>query len=371
MRFSLIGPVYPYRGGIAHYNSLLNQALNDNDHLTQIVSFKRQFPQWLYPGKSDKDPSKFPIVPNANYILDPFYPWTWVNCIQMVSNFQPNLVAIQWWTTFWAIPFGTISSRLRRYGKRIVYLIHNVLPHESRIWDPFLAKFALGNSDNYIVQSQQELNRIVKLIPDANAEICPLPVFPIFSAGNISQQEARNKLNIPPDLPVLLFFGIVRKYKGLDVLIDAIGLLYNDQNPAYLLITGEFWEPISQYQEQIKLLGIDDRIRIEDRYIPDEEVSIYFSAADVLVAPYTGGTQSAVAKAAIGFGLPIIVTEHLADGIGKEHSNYVKVVPAGDAHALAMAIKAQFIQSVNTAKFKNPAKDDWNDIVSLLENLAR
>ena len=371
MRFSLIGPVYPYRGGIAHYNSLLNQALQNYAHVTQMVSFKRQFPQWLYPGRSDKDPSKFPIISNANYILDPFYPWTWLKCIQMVQNFQPDLVAIQWWTTFWAIPFGIISSGLRRHGKRTVYIIHNVLPHEGRIWDPILARFALGKSDNYIVQSKQEQNRMIKLIPGAQTDICTLPVFPIFSSGNISQQDARNKLNIPLNRSVVLFFGIVREYKGLDVLIDAIGLLSNNPNPPFLIIAGEFWDPISNYQEQINMLGLNNRIIIENRYIPDEEVGVYFSAADMLVAPYTGGTQSAVSKVAIGYGLPIIVTEQIAEGIGVDYSCLVKVVPSGDAQALAIAINDQFLQSGKLTNNQKSTQEDWYRIVSLLEDLAR
>lgn len=371
MRFSLIGPVYPYRGGIAHYTATLDRALEKADHETQLLSYLRQFPSWLYPGASDKDPSQQPITSNAEYILDPFYPWTWIDCVNKIAVFHPDLIVIQWWTTFWALPDAVIAKLLHRKGFRVSYLIHNVMPHEAKTWDPWLAKLALSTADSFIVQTQNEKPRLEALIPNANTHICHLPIFSMFSEEKISRHEARKLLEIPPNSAVVLFFGIVRPYKGLDMLIDAIAQLKGLEKPPYLVIAGEFWESKDHYLEQIESKGLVQQVLIVDRYIPNEEVRIYFSAADVVVAPYTAGTQSAVAKVAMAFGMPLVVTKQVAEGIDESYKNQLHIAPAGDSIALAEAIHSALSHDTRDAVHLAPNEDDWLGIVQTLENLAQ
>jgi len=372
MRISLIGPVYPYRGGIAHHTAMLDSALRESGHDTQVISFRRQFPNWLYPGKSDKDPSKRPIQAgvNSEYIIDPFYPWTWKECSDQISAFQPDLIVIQWWTTFWAVPFGMIANNLRKRGFLVVFIIHNVFPHEARFWDKWLTEMALGKGDHFVVQSPQEEQRLTLFMPEADVHLCQIPVYSLFLNGKISQKEARRKLDLPLDVSVLLFFGIVRPYKGLATLIDALALLSREGIQPLLVIAGEFWDDKAQYLDQIEKHQIADQLIINDRYVPDEEVSVYFSAADVMVAPYTQGTQSAVAVSAMGFGLPLIVSEQIADGFIYPKDDFIYVVPAGDAQALADTIRVFQNLSDRSEKKTKPTSSDWLRRVKTLEEIA-
>ena len=372
MRISLIGPVYPYRGGIAHHTTLLDRALREAGHEPQVISFRRQFPTWLYPGKSDRDPSKRTLqaAVDAEFIIDPFYPWTWKECSDRISSFQPDLIVVQWWTTFWAVPFAAISNNLRKRGYRVVYIIHNVLPHEARFWDKWLAEMALGRGDHFIAQSPHEEQRLTTFMPEAEVHLCQIPVYSLFLNGKISRGDARRKLGLPLDAPMLLFFGIVRPYKGLEILIDAMALLAREEIKPLCVIAGEFWEDKAHYLDQIEEYQIIDQLIIDDRYVPDEEVSVYFSAADVMVAPYTRGTQSAVAVSALGFGLPLIVSEQIADGINTTKDDNFYVVPAGDAQALADAIRTFLDQSGSSDMHTMPSSNDWWRMVKTLEEIA-
>ncbi len=369
MKISLVGPVYPYRGGIAHFNTLLARALKDNGHHIQMVSFKRQYPNWLYPGKSDKDPSKRPLRVEAEFLLDPFYPWTWYQTAKRILQFQPDMVVIQWWTTFWAVPLAALSSFLKRKSILTVYLIHNVIPHEKKAWDPWLSRFALHHGDAFIVQSQQEKMRLLDLIQDARVSVSELPAFNMFSNNRILKSQARKRLDLPDNIPILLFFGIVRKYKGLKYLLEALDLLRDQGVKTFLVIAGEFWEDKGTYTKQIEDLNLSNLIRIDDRYIPNEEVTLLLSAADLMVAPYIGGTQSGAAKVALGFGLPIIVTDIVAQGISERNKDKIMIVPSADSSALVNAIHNLIENPVPDEVAHHPAANDWYTLISDLEKI--
>ncbi|TLM99460.1 hypothetical protein FDZ73_21815 [bacterium] len=144
MKIVLVGPVYPYRGGIAHYTTMLAKTLQDAGHDVKVISFKRQYPKWLYPGQSDRDPSGEPLTVPASYPLDPLYPWTWTRTVSSICRDKPDMVLFQWWTTFWAPAFAVVAAMLKRRRIRVGFLIHNVIPHEARPWDKILAKMALS-----------------------------------------------------------------------------------------------------------------------------------------------------------------------------------------------------------------------------------
>lgn len=367
MKVTIIGPVYPYRGGIAHYTSLLAQALSER-HQIQIVSFKRQYPAWLYPGKTDKDPSLSPLLVDALYILDPFYPWTWWQAIRAIENFQPDLVVCQWWTTFWAPAFAFISFWLRSKGIALVFLIHNVFPHEPKFWDRPLAHLALRTGETFIVQTTQEHERLLTLFPYASVVLCPHPVYDMFAAQRIPQAEARKHLDVSPNKPTVLFFGIVRPYKGLKYLIEALALLRDRGFTTQLIVAGEFWEDRKIYEAQISKLGLTEQVILDDRYIPNEELGLLFSAADLFVAPYIGGTQSGAVKMAVGFGLPVITTrsEWLTEG-----SEMGQCVPPADSAALAQAILDWFQNDSRPNTFSGTPhiSENWAHIIAALESL--
>lgn len=368
MNITLVGPVYPYRGGIAHYTAQLARSLAALGHSTRVISFRRQYPAWLYPGDSDKDPSQQPMRTDAEYLLDPLYPWTWCSAARYILSGQPDLVVIQWWTTFWAIPFAFLSSFLRRKGLMVIYVIHNVLPHETRPWDAWLARLALRAAQGFVAQTNREKERLLALVPNAVVNVCPLPAYALFSKDMLSKLEARKRLKLPEKQAVLLFFGIVRPYKGLRYLIEAIALLRDAGKSPILLVAGDFWEDLSIYTAQIEQLKLGEQIRLDDRYIPDEEAAVMFAAADMLVAPYIEGTQSAAAGMAMGCGLPMVVTEVVAEGIAENNKKTVRVVPPRNPASLAEAI-SQFLENPPEINSEPDYTDGWTQLVQTLVDL--
>ncbi|MEM7131203.1 MAG: glycosyltransferase [Chloroflexota bacterium] len=314
MRFVLIGPVYPYRGGIAHYTTLFAQTLVERGHEIQLISFSRQYPSWLYPGSSDVDPSENQFTAqDPNYWLDSMNPLTWIQTFWRIRRFEPDVLILQWWTTFLAPLWMTLGFLFRLTTNcPLVFICHNVLPHESRPWDRWLTRFTLAWGSAFVVQSHTEQERLQRLIPSASTTVVPMPAFNMFEEMQIDQPTARGHLGIDLEAQVILFFGIVRAYKGLDRLLDAIPAVRAQVDHLSLWIVGEFWENKDEYLQQIERLGLGDCVSIVDRYVPNEEVVTYFSAADVLAAPYRYVTGSAVAQMAVSFGLPVVPEEIVA-----------------------------------------------------------
>ena len=367
MKLVVIGPVYPYRGGIAHYTSQLSHALIENGHETHIFSFRRQYPGWLYPGKSDKEPSQPQLQLEAKYTLDPIYPWTWINTSEAIAKLNPDAVVIHWWTTFWAPAFWCLSSLLKKKGFKVIFVIHNVAPHEPLPWDNWLARSVLQFGDAQIVQAANEQERLLSLLPNANSILCPHPIYNQFAYEiKISRNEARNRIMIKQDLPAVLFFGIVRPYKGLKHAIEAISILKAEGIPVQLIVAGEFWENITEYEDQIIKMNLSDQIILFDRYIPNEEVGLFFTAADIFIAPYIDGTQSGSVKIALGFNLPIVVTDCVSDDI-LLNSESVQIIPSGDSRALAAAI-SKFISGGLPKRTRSTYEDDsWKELIAAIE----
>jgi glycosyltransferase involved in cell wall biosynthesis len=372
MNFTMIGPVYPYRGGIAHYTAQLIQALSKAGHDVQTVSFRRQYPDWLYPGTTDKDPSLEMLQLDAQYLLDPMNPFTWWLATDQIYKHRPDLVVIQWWTTFWAPAFACLSAELRRKKLKVGFIIHNVLPHEQRFFDPWLARMALSQGQVFLAQTEREKQRLLQLLPGRQVRVCQLPTYTFLTNRQLPKEEARRKMGFPLNRPLILFFGIVRPYKGLKYLLDSMAIL-KGKNPVdlpFLLVAGEIWEEKEIYQEQIKRLDLNECVRLDDRYVPDEEAAVMFSAADMLVAPYVDGTQSAAAGLALGFGLPLVVTDIVAGGISEENQQYVRVVKASDAEVIAQAIQ-QVISEPRPLQFRyHNVEDEWKRLIISLEEFA-
>jgi len=360
LRIVLIGPVYPYRGGIAHFTSLLSRALEQIHQSIAVISFKRQYPAWLYPGKSDRDPSQLPIEVSADYSLDPLLPWTWKRTASKIHGFKPDGVVVSWWTTFWAPAYGYLCWQIQKKGIPVIYLIHNILPHEVRPWDRWLAKIALKRGNAFIVQSTLEQDNLQALIPHAKIRLSPHPVYTVFNAGSITRSEARQKLKLTEVDRVALFFGIIRPYKGLQDALQAIAQLRESGKRVILLVVGEIWGNKQEYLNQVHKSGISDQVVFEDRYIPNEDVGLYFSAADVFLAPYRSSTQSGAVKIAMAFGLPLVVSNAVADGIAQGYPS-LYVVQSEDVLELTKAIENALQQSTNEFIPKYPSIDQGWD----------
>jgi glycosyltransferase involved in cell wall biosynthesis len=336
MRICLVGPVYPYRGGIAQYTAILGNELNIIGDEVLAISFSRQYPRWLYPGRSDRDPSHQPLSYPAQFLLDPMYPWTWENTFVAIEKWHPDRVVFIWWTTFWGPAYMWLARRLANRGKKNIFLIHNVLPHEKRFFDRFLASATLRNGKGFIVQSSREKENLAQLLPHAQpVYLCSHPIYHQFQKSSLPKEQIERQLGLSAGKPVLLFFGFVRPYKGLRYLIESAAQLKQLGKPVQILVAGEFWEDEKSYLQMIDALDLTGSVIIHNRYIPNEEVGIYFSVADIFVAPYLGGTQSGVIKIAMDFRLPMICTTTIAEN---EFGTGLRVVPPMDANAITHAV---------------------------------
>jgi glycosyltransferase involved in cell wall biosynthesis len=339
MRICLIGPTYPYRGGIAHYTTLLAQHLaQDPAHEHLLISFTRQYPAWLYKGSSDRDTSRRPLQTEAEYLLDPLNPLSWRRTWRRIGAWQPDLVVMFWWVPFWAPAWSLIARAVKRMrpAPRLVYICHNALPHEASRLDHLALRAALAPADALLVHAESEAAALRQLLPGKPVVVSPLPTF-----AGVGAVAAPLPVAAPSDRPLLLFCGFVRPYKGLDILLDALPLVLAQQ-PVHLLVAGEFWDGEGSYRQQISRLHLDEHVSIDNRYIPDEELSAYLQAADVVVLPYRTATQSAIVQLAFGHGRPVITTNvgGLAEAV--EHGRTGLVVPPEDVEALAGAINGFF-----------------------------
>lgn len=335
MRICLIGPTYPYRGGIAHYTTLLAHHLaQDPAHEHLLISFSRQYPRWLYKGSSDRDTSRRPLQTDAEYLLDPLNPLSWRRTWRRIGAWQPDLVVMFWWVPFWAPAWSWLAraSKRLRPAPRLIYICHNVLPHEAGRLDRQALRAALSPADGLLAHAESQAAELRRLLPGKPVVVSPMPTF-----AGVGADAALLPMQPPADRPLLLFCGFVRPYKGLDILLEALPQVLARQ-PVHLLIAGEFWDGEADYRRQISRLQLDAHVTIDNRYIPDEELSAYLQAASVVVLPYRSATQSAVLQLAFGHGRPVITTDvgGLAEAV--EDGRTGLVVPPEDVEALAGAI---------------------------------
>ena len=366
MKICVVGPTYPYRGGIAHYTTLLVRHLRASGHPTKLYSFTRQYPRWLFPGKSDKDPSATPLRTECEYVLDPMNPLTWWRLCRKIRADAPAVVVLQWWVPYWTPSLSMIARWIKRNTTAsIIFICHNVVPHEGGGFiDRRLASTVLHYGDAFIVHSEQDRHRLHALLPKATIVKAQLPTYAELAdqSPGIATAELRAELGLPDDRPVLLFFGFVRPYKGLEYLIQALPLVLAEL-PVHLLVVGEFWTAPVFYTRYAQDFGVESAITFINRYITNEELGPYFDLADVVVLPYISATQSAVVQLAFGFSKPVITTR--VGGLYEIVQDRVTglIVPPQDEVALAAAIVRYFREELAapmTAAIQATAGNDYN-----------
>jgi len=307
-RVAIIGPSYPFRGGNALFVAHLYESLK-TDYDTYITSFKRLYPELLLPGKTQMNRSHDPVkMTPSRQLIDSIGPASWWKAARWMSepSRRPDLALFVWWNPFFGPAYGTIARTLkRRTGCGIVFVAENVVSHENRFVDQYLTRYALGQADYFLVLSGVVHSRIHSLYPTVPIRQAALPIYDCYMPEGLDRAEVRRSLGL--ERPTVLFFGYVREYKGLDYLLEAMPSVAAATD-AELLIVGEFYDPREKYDALIRKLGIEDRVRIIDEHVPDEEVARYFSAADVVALPYVSATQSGITQIAYACGLPVIST---------------------------------------------------------------
>ncbi len=308
----IIGPAFPYRGGIANFtDSLYEELIKEND--VEIISFKRQYPDFLFPGKSQFEDQieKAKII--AQNLIDSINPLNWISVGNKIKNQKPDLVIFKYWLPFFGPAFGTIAKQIKKNNHtKILTICHNVIPHEKRPGDISFTKYFVKYSDHFILLSNKVVGDLLKFVPQAKYKILPHPVYSKF--GNaVSKSEAKNFLNLNYE-KIILFFGLIRDYKGLDILIEAMNLL-KDKIDLKLIISGEFYSGKEKYLNLIKNYELENKIQLFGNFIPTEEVKYYFSAADVVILPYKEATQSGIVQIAMNFKKPVIAAN--VGGLGE------------------------------------------------------
>ncbi len=306
----VVGPGYPYRNGQSVYLSSLCQKLSGKFNV-ELINFSMLYPAFLFPGKTQYDESKDRKIrfPNIR-MLHSLNPLNWYKTAKYINRQQPDLIAIDWWHPFLGPCFNGVVRFLSKKNKRkILFITENVISHEANKTDNFLTKLALRHAQAFLALSESVENHL-KLMFRTKVYRSALPVYGFYkakSAGNM--QQIRAQYGFAENDTVLLFFGLVRKYKGLDLLLEAYKNIYERSPGLKLLIVGEFYEPEAHYRQMAQSLGISDAVVIENRYVPDEEVSPYFEMSDCVVLPYKSATQSGILSMAYGFGRPVVVTD--------------------------------------------------------------
>lgn len=305
MKIAYLSTFYPYRGGIAHFNTLLMKALQ-KEHDIRPYTFKRQYPDILFPGQTQyvTADDKVEII-HADRLLDSINPLSYQRTARKISLYKPDILLMKYWMPFFAPSFGYVAGKLRRKGCKVISILDNVIPHERKFYDIPATKYFIRRNSGFVVMSDTVRNDLLSLKGDAEFMFHNHPLYDHFGE-QINKNEARDKLNIPQGKKVLLFFGFIRDYKGLDVLLETLSLLPEDY---YLIIAGEVYGSDKKYRVQIRNLEIADKVQVNFRYIGDEEVPLFFSAADVNVLPYRSATQSGILNIAYHFELPVIVTD--------------------------------------------------------------
>ena len=305
MRIAILSTFYPLRGGIAQFNADLLESFAREGHTVKAFTFSRQYPDFLFPGKTQYvTPEDDARRVDSEAVLDTINPFTYCSTVRKIASWQPDLVVVRYWMSFFAPSLGTVIRRLRRRGIKVVTILDNVLPHEPKFYDKPFTRWFLKQNEAAVVMSDQVLSDLDSLAPTLKRVRAEHPIYDHFGA-KVSREEARGRLNLPQDARVLLFFGFIRAYKGLDILIDAMSRLPED---CHLLVAGEPYGSFEQYQRQIDASPARGRIHLEVRYISDNEVPVLMSAADVCVLPYRSATQSGITGITTLFDIPCVAT---------------------------------------------------------------
>lgn len=336
MRFVLVGPAYPFRGGIAQYTTSLYQVLSI-EHEVLLLSFTRQYPDFLFPGRTQRDESGQPLEVPQEAILDSLNPSSWRQVARRVQSFSPDVVIFQWWQPFFAFAYRKIIREIKNKGGPLVFfLCHNIYAHESlRIpgqegIQRFLARKAFRLADGFLVQAETLIAELRRFNSNAPVRRIYHPVYDFYvrwDSGNTQPSNSDRK-------PRLLFFGKIRKYKGLGTFLEALGRL-KEKMDFEAVIAGEFYLNSDEFKRMALRLGVAGRIVWKDRYVANEEVPALFRGSDLVVLPYTQATQSGVVPVAYQFGVPVIASRvgGLAEVIRDGETGYL--VPPNDPDALA------------------------------------
>ncbi len=307
----IIGPAHPLRGGLASYNERLARAFQQQGHQVEIYTFSLQYPGFLFPGTTQFSTEPPPKDIHIHLAINSINPFNWIKIGKELKNKKSDLIIVRYWLPFMGPCLGTILRNVKKNNHtKVVCIADNIIPHEKRIGDDVFTKYFVKPVDGFITMSQKVLQDLKKYSTSAPSKYVAHPLYDNFG-DKVDKAAARKNINISNESSIVLFFGFVRQYKGLDLLLEAISILEKSTNKNHgirFLIAGEFYEDRKPYDDLIKKLNIEEALILRTDFIPDSEVKNYLCAADVVIQPYRNATQSGVTPLAYHFEVPMIVT---------------------------------------------------------------
>ncbi len=305
----IIGPAYPLRGGIAQLNESLSRQLTRMGVENIIYSFSLQYPDFLFPGKTQKEEGHRDLgAMRIRTTINSIAPWTWLSTAKEIARERPDIIIVRFWIPFMAPALASICRYVKKHcDVRIVGLLDNVVPHEHRIGDRTLTRLFLDSCDNFAVMSSSVKAELASFDRVKARKLLYHPVYDHFGTP-VPMTEARGRLGLADTDRVILFFGLVRHYKGLDLLLEAVALM-PDRTRIKVVVAGEFYEGKEECLNIISKNGLGGHVILHDQFIPEDEVKYYFSAANIMAQPYRSATQSGVTQIAYHFGTPMLVTD--------------------------------------------------------------
>jgi len=371
MKIVIIGPAHPLRGGLASYNERLAKEFSSQGHTTSIYTFSLQYPGFLFPGTTQFSTEPAPSDLDIHVRINSINPLNWIAVGNELKKNKPDIIVVRYWLPFMGPALGTILRRVKKNKHtKVVCIADNIIPHEKRFGDRAFTKYFVKPIDAFITMSEKVLIDLKIFAPNKPAKFVAHPLYDNFGE-KISTLEARKKLNIDPNQKIILFFGFIRKYKGLDILLDAMKIIQHSN--IKLLIAGEFYEDRKAYDEQIEKLNIQDNLILRTDFIPDSEVKYYLCAADVVVQPYRSATQSGVTPLAYHFEKPMIVTN--VGGLPSlVPDNKVGLIAEPNAQAIANKILEYFEKGENhflPHLIEEKKKYNWNNMTNSIFEIIK
>lgn len=373
MKIIILGTAYPYRGGLSAFTERLAQEFVTKNHQVEIFTFTHQYPDFLFPGKTQYSTEPQHNNLKITRLVHSYNPFNWVKIGNKIAKEAPDVVVFTYWTPYMSPCMGTIARRARKnHHTKVVALVHNMIPHETNVLDRFFSKYFVKSMDGFMALSKAVVDDIDKFDKqNLPKTFSPHPIYDHYGQ-NLPREEALKLLNLDPNFRYILFFGFIRTYKGLDILLEAMADEKLRNENVKLLVAGEFYVDSAPYLQQINNLNIRDKVVLCTDFIPDSEVNRYFSAADIIAQPYKTATQSGVTQIAYHFEKPMLVTNvgGLPEIVPDGKIGYV-VNP--EAHEIASAFYKFFTEN-KSSEFEANIKDEkkkyeWTRFTDVLLDL--
>ena len=373
MKVIILGTAWPYRGGLAAFHERLAREYQREGHEVEIVTFTLQYPSFLFPGKTQYSEEPAPEGLKITRMLNAVNPFSWIKTGRYIRKQKPDLLITPYWLPFMAPALGTTDRVAKRKGMKRVSIVHNLIPHEKRPGDRLFSKYFVGSNDAFVTLSRTVLDEFDSFDPQHSKPrtYSPHPLYDHYGA-TIGRKEALDLIGLRESQRYVLFFGFIRDYKGLDLLLDAMADERMLKLGVKLIVAGEFYGDPKPYMEQIGRLDIGDRVALHTDFIPDHEVNRYFCAADLVAQPYKSATQSGVTQIAFHFEKPMVVTNvgGLPEIVPDGKAGFV-VKP--EAQAIADAIVRYFAEDwqerLTEGTREEKKKYSWDKMVAAINSL--